>query len=161
MNARTLGLRPLLTAVVASLACVAPVPADWQDISWFDDAAGYAEALAAAEEAETPVLVYFYTEWCPYCRQLNSELLASTEVQLELNGMLAVRVNAEKGPDERSLAAHYRVRGYPALFVYSVDSGDGYPGGGFQPIRRTVGGAEGVRLKTPEEFVATLRAAAR
>jgi thiol:disulfide interchange protein len=161
MNARPLVLRSLLGVFVASLACVAPVPADWHDISWFDDAAGYAQALAQAEDGDKHVLVYFYTGWCPYCRQLNSELLASAEVQRELDGMLAVRIDAEKGPDERSLAVHYRVRGYPALFVYSVKAGNGYPGGDFQPIRRTVNGADGVRLKTPEEFVATLQSAVR
>ncbi len=160
MNARTPGFRSLLGVLLfASLACVTPVPADWQDISWFDDAAGYAEALTEAEAADKPVLVYFYTDWCPYCRQLNSELLAADEVQRELAGMLAVRVNAERGPDERSLAAHYRVRGYPALFLYSVNAGNGYPGGDFRPIRRTVSGEDGVRLKTPTEFVATLQAA--
>ncbi|MDH3404861.1 MAG: thioredoxin family protein [Acidobacteriota bacterium] len=151
----------LLALAAGSLACAEPAAGSWQDISWFDDAAGYAQAVAKAEAEGKPVFVYFYTEWCPYCRQLNAELLAAAEVQEEIDRMIAVRVNAEGGPDERSLAAHYRVRGYPALFVFTANARSGYPGGDFQPIRRTVGGAEGVRLKTPAEFVATLRAAGR
>ena len=154
---------PLTVCAVLCLGILlAPVwsaaaTASWDDIQWFDGASGYAEAVAEAESTGASVLVYFYTDWCPYCRQLNNSLLGAPEVQAELDGMLAVRVNAEAGPGERSLAAHYSVRGYPALYVY-----DSAQGGRFQPIRRTVSAdSGGVRLKTPEEFVATLRAAAR
>ena len=68
--------------------------------------------------------------------------------------MLAVRVNSELGASERSLATHYSVRSYPALFVYTPESG-----GAFQAIRRTVADGGASRLKTADEFVATLRAA--
>ncbi|MCZ6507072.1 MAG: thioredoxin family protein [Acidobacteria bacterium] len=141
--------------LLTSLVPVA-VAADWDEIAWFDDASGYAEAMVEAEKSGTPVLVYFYTDWCPYCRQLNQQILTAGEVQAELGQMLAVRVNAERGPKERSLALQRRVRGYPALFIW-----DPGPGGGFLPIRRTVSNGTRVRLKTPEEFVATLRSAGR
>ena len=125
----------------------------WNEIDWFDDAAGYARAVSLAQESGDPVLVYFYADWCPYCRQLNTELLADADVQAQVGKMLAVRVNAEAGPDERSLAGHYRVRGYPALYLYTSAQG-----GSFAPIRRTTGGDSGaVRLKTSQEFVETLR----
>jgi thiol:disulfide interchange protein len=144
------GLALLALATVAG----AGAPTDWSQIDWFDDAGGYADAVAEADRSGKPVLVYFYTDWCPYCRQLNGSLLADTQVQAELGRMLAVRVNPESGPDERSLASHYRVRGYPALFVYTRESG-----GRFEPIRRTVGSSGNSRLKTADEFVATLKAA--
>jgi len=128
----------------------------WDQIAWYENASGYASALSAAESSGAPVLVYFYTDWCPYCRQFNISLLGDPEVQSQLAEMLAVRVNAEAGPDERSLAGHYRVRGYPALFVYTSAQG-----GSFESIRRTVAAESGTRLKTAEEFVATLRGAIR
>ena len=108
--------------------------------------------MTAAEKSGTPVFVYFYTDWCPYCRQLNESILTAGAVQAELGQMLAVRVNVERGVEERSLAVQCRVRGYPALFIW-----DPGPGGAFLPIRRTISNGTGVRLKTPEEFVATLR----
>lgn len=147
----------LIAGLLALLAAADVGAAGWEDIDWLDGAAGYAEAVERAEQSGDPVLVYFYTDWCPYCRQFNNSLLGEAAVQAELDSMLAVRVDAEGGPDERSLAAHYRVRGYPALYVYTAQQG-----GSFEPIRRTISdGSGGVRLKTAEEFVATLRAATR
>jgi len=149
-------VRIVAFTLIAVAAATAVALADWDQISWYDGAAGYREAVKLSDTSGRPVLVYFYTDWCPYCRQLNNELLSDGAVQGELDAMLAVRVNAENGPDEKSLAAHYRVRGYPALYFYSPEAG-----GSFEPIRRTVGAAGGARLKTPDEFVATLRAAGR
>jgi thiol:disulfide interchange protein len=127
--------------------------ASWEDIAWHEDADGYRQALETADATGAPVFVYFYTDWCPYCRQFNTELLGDARVQGQIGEMLAVRVNPERGPDERSLATHYRVRGYPALFVYTPQGK-----GEFQQVRRTVSTADGrPRLKTPEEFAATLR----
>jgi len=151
-----------LLAALALCLLILPLSAaaasvSWDEIRWFDGATGYAEAVAKAEKNGAPVLVYFYTDWCPYCRQLNKGLLGDPAVQAQVGEMIAVRVNAEAGPDERSLAAHYRVRGYPALYVYTSARG-----GSFAPIRRTVAGASGApRMKTPEEFVAALRGAER
>ena len=128
----------------------------WHDIAWFEDAAGYSAAVEEAERTGRPVFVYFYADWCPYCRQFNDELLADSRVQGQLGLMLAVRVNAEAGPDERSLAGHYRVRGYPALYVYKPQGR-----GEIESVRRTVPSGDGSpRLKTPEEFAATLRGVA-
>lgn len=129
----------------------------WEEIQWFDDAAGYTQAVSLAEGSGALVLVYFYTDWCPYCRQLNNGLLGDPEVQSQVGKMLAVRVNAEAGPDERSLAGSYRVRGYPALYLYTAAQG-----GSFEPLRRTVRADSGsVRMKTPQEFVDSLRGAVR
>jgi thiol:disulfide interchange protein len=125
----------------------------WQDISWHDDASGYRLAVEKAERTGRPVFVYFYADWCPYCREFNSELLGDSRVQEQIGEMLAVRVNPERGEAERSLATHYRVHGYPALFVYKPRGNDHV-----EPVRRTVSMPDGPpRLKTPEEFVATLR----
>jgi thiol:disulfide interchange protein len=150
--------RPFAAIVLlAGLCALAPVrAAGWEEISWLENAAGYTAALREAENSGAPVLVYFYTEWCPYCRQLNQGLLSEPAVQDQIGEMLAVRVNPEAGPDEQSLAGHYGVRGYPALFVYSADQG-----GRFEAIRRTVKEGSGTRLKTAEEFVATLRGASK
>ena len=129
----------------------------WSEIDWFEGAAGYSAAVSEAEASGASVLVYFYTEWCPYCRQLNNGLLSDPVVQDQVGQMLAVRVNAEAGPEERSLAGHYQVRGYPALFVYTSAQG-----GRFASIRRTVAEASGAtRMKTAEEFVESLRARLR
>ncbi len=121
------------------------------EIAWLEGAEGYRSGVETAKETGRPVLLYFYTDWCPYCRQLDRDLLSTVEVQLEIGEMIAVRVNPETGTDEQALASQFGIPGYPALFVRSD--------GELRSIRRTVGGQGGVRLKTPEEFAATLAAA--
>jgi len=143
----------LIAATLLILALAGGVVADagsWNDAAWHNDAAGYRNAMVEAQESGKPVLVYFYAVWCGYCRQLNNELLSSPAVLDEMGDMVVIRVNAELGPEERSLAMSYGVRGYPALFVRSA--------GDVQALRRTVADGGRPRLKTPEEFAATLRA---
>lgn len=95
--------------------------------------------------------VYFYTDWCPYCRELESELLGRAKVEEFLKYLVKVKVNPEKGARERSLADAYGVGGYPSFYIQSA------PEAKPKKIRR--GTRSG--LKSPEEFVATLEQAAR
>lgn len=123
------------------------------EIDWLEGADGYRRGVEAAAAADRPLLVYFYTDWCPYCRQLNRELLTTDRVQAAVASMVAVRINPESGPEESALAARFGIRGYPALFV---DDGSGP-----RPIRRTIASGNRQRLMTPDEFAATLASATR
>ena len=91
--------------------------------SWYEDAAGYEYALRRQRSDRTPVLVYFRTDWCPHCRELD-QLLESREVRPRLGDYLKVRINPEHGAAERRLfEKEYGSRGYPALFLRA----DGHP----------------------------------
>ncbi len=94
--------------------------------SWREGAAGYRQASAEAAQLQRPLLVYFRTDWCPYCRELERELLSSGEVETYLRQLSRVRVNPEAGADEDRLARAYGVDGYPALFLRT-------------PVRRSTG----------------------
>ncbi|HSK79946.1 MAG TPA: thioredoxin fold domain-containing protein [Thermoanaerobaculia bacterium] len=122
---------------------------------WYEGATGYRKALQEAREDGTPVAVYFYTDWCGYCRQLDEGLLSTPRVQEPFRYLVKVKINPEKGQAERALADEYRVSGYPSFFI--LDSADGEA--------RKVGGqvreGEGWRLRTPEEFVEVCYKAAR
>jgi hypothetical protein len=65
-----------------------------------------------------------------------------------------VQVNPETGPTEKVLAEKYGVDGYPALFVHDARLGPA------TKVRRGKTEYGERRLKTPEEYVATLRRAA-
>lgn len=98
-------------------ASAADVPRPQVTREWLLAADGYARA-EQERAAGAPVLVYFYTDWCPYCRRLDENLLSAWEVDRYLGERLSrVRVNPEKGSTERALARQYGVKGYPTLFL--------------------------------------------
>lgn len=97
---------PLLTAVAAT-------PED----RWLYGSAGYGRALELQRELNVPLVVYFYTDWCPYCHALDSDYLPTAPVRQYLRGVVKVRINPEHGPAERELAKRYGVRGYPSFFI--------------------------------------------
>ncbi|REJ73459.1 MAG: thioredoxin family protein [Acidobacteria bacterium] len=91
--------------------------------TWLEGASGMLEATQRFDANPKPILVYFYTDWCGYCRQFERDLLASEEVQSYLRDeVLAVRINPEKGGGDAQVSRRYGVRGFPALFVHSAES---------------------------------------
>lgn len=98
-----------------SSAATTPPSANWE--GWLYGASGYARAVEMQKELHVPLVVYFYTDWCPYCRTLDSQYLPSAPVQDYLRGVVKVRINAEQGFAERALAKRYGVSGYPSFFI--------------------------------------------
>jgi len=89
--------------------------ANWE--GWLYGASGYARAVELQRELNVPLVVYFYADWCPYCRTLDNQYLPSAPVQDYLQGVVKVRINPEHGPAERALAKRYGVSGYPSFLV--------------------------------------------
>ena len=85
---------------------------------WLSGASGHEDALRRQQESGSPVLVYFYTDWCPFCRQFDDSVANSADPRL-----LRVRVNPEAGDAERALQKQYGVTGYPSLFVIANAGG--------------------------------------
>jgi thiol-disulfide isomerase/thioredoxin len=102
----------LLLTFSASQAAANP-----PDDRWLYGAAGYARALELQRETNGPLVVYFYTDWCPYCHALDNEYLPSAPVQEYLRNAVKVRINPEDDSANREIARQYGVRGYPAFFV--------------------------------------------
>ena len=120
------------------------------DTAWFEGAAGFAGGFEQARAENQSVLVYFYADWCGYCRQLESELLDRSTVEDHTKYLVKIRINPEKGAHERRIANQYGVAGYPAVFVHSAAS--------VRPRRvgRMVVDHGKRRLMTPEEYVRRL-----
>ena len=123
---------------------------DFVSSRWFEGADGLERGLQLAKEEERPVLLYFYTDWCGYCRQLEGNLLETAAVEDYTEHIVKIRINPEKGSAERELAKNYGVRGFPSLFMHSSVTS--------RPT--TISRMSGRRLKRPNEFVDTLRVAA-
>ena len=68
---------------------------------------------AEVRQADTPVLVDFWAEWCGPCKQIGPSL---EELSEEYAGKVKiVKVNVDENPDQ---AAALGVRGIPALFMF-------------------------------------------
>jgi thiol-disulfide isomerase/thioredoxin len=98
-------------------SAAAPTPANVSLERWLNGAGGYARAVELQKELNVPLIVYFYTDWCGYCRILDNQYLPSAPVQDYLRGVVKVRINPEHGQAERALANRYGVNGYPSFFV--------------------------------------------
>lgn len=122
--------------------------------TWLDGHEGMLDAIRQHDESGKPILVYFYTDWCPYCRQFENELLSEDYVEEYLEGVIKVRINPEKGAEEAMLSRHYGIRGYPAIFMHSSRSKV------LSTISRLALENGQPRLLEAEEFVDVLREAA-
>ena len=107
----------LIISLVAFISQTGTAAATSLDEQWLDGASGYSRALELQRELKVPLIVYFYTDWCPYCHQLDAEYLPNPAVQNYLRGVVKVRINPENGPAERDIADRYSVTGYPRFYV--------------------------------------------
>ncbi|MGZ9809155.1 thioredoxin [Pseudoroseicyclus sp. H15] len=83
--------------------------------------------------ADVPVVVDFWAEWCGPCKQIGPAL---EELSEEYGDKLkVVKVNVDENPDT---PAQMGVRGIPALFVFS----------GGQPVSSRAGAAPKAALKS-------------
>lgn len=110
---------------------------------WLTAAAGYDDAIRQQKESGSPILVYFFTDWCPYCKQFDSAIAPLADSKL-----LRVRVNPEAGGMDRQLADQMGVSGYPAVFVIAR--------AGASP-RRVEAGVARDAAPSPERFVASCK----
>jgi thiol-disulfide isomerase/thioredoxin len=117
---------------------------------WLYGAAGYDRAVELQQKLNVPLVVYFYADWCPYCRTLDSQYLPSAPVQDYLGRVVKVRINPEQGLAERALAKRFGVAGYPSFFVMRDSAARPV---NVQPFRK-------VSNMTPTQFANACRAIA-
>jgi thiol-disulfide isomerase/thioredoxin len=134
-----------LQAAVMGFLVVVPVQAASQDLfaKWQTGAEGLERAMDRRRGTSDAILLYFYTDWCPWCRRFNTEILASEEMSDYLDHVIAVRINPESGKQERAIAERYGVSGYPTLFVL--------PPGSDQP--HEINASRKTNPLNPSEFV--------
>jgi len=132
---------------------IAAATSTWAS-AWLTDASGYSEANRQHVTYGKPLVVYFYVDWCPYCRGLETEILNNSQVESYLSSLPRVKINPEHGPNEKALARQFGVDGYPHFVIIPT------PGSRPREISSwTKSGDRWVRV-APAEFVADCRAAA-
>jgi thioredoxin-related protein len=125
--------------------------------------------LAEAEQSGRPVLVDVYTQWCGWCRRMERDVYSRPEVREYLNrNFVSVKIDAEapdaaqyegKAYTSRSLAARFRVTGYPTTIFLRPDGAHlanvpGYvPADRFLLLLRYIGDGHLDRGESFEAFV--------
>lgn len=88
---------------------------------WLDGPDGFEVAKQIHLNSGSPLLIYVYTDWCPYCRRLNTQVLPDPGVQACLAQMTKVKINADSSEAAKRLVSQLRVAGYPTLLVRQKD----------------------------------------
>jgi len=99
--------------------------------NWLTGASGYEDAVRRRRSTAAPMVVYFFADWCPYCKQVENELFAKSDVERYFSrATIRVRVNPEENASNRSLADRFGVDGYPSFFILGA--------GGDEPVKCTL-----------------------
>ncbi len=78
----------------------------------------WAALLTEAQKTGKPFFVDFYTDWCGPCKLMTRNTFGNAQVGGYANQhFIAYKLNAEQGEGE-SLAARYRIEGYPTVVFY-------------------------------------------
>jgi thiol-disulfide isomerase/thioredoxin len=113
--------------------------------SWYTHAS-FAQARDDQAAASAPMVIYVYTDWCPYCREFERDLLNTHAVETYLrDNVVKVRVNPETSPGAQALANELGVHGFPSFFVMT-------PGGRPDKMGLRWNG----RLRSPSDFIADI-----
>lgn len=88
---------------------------------WLKDHYGYERAISAAAEEKLPVLIYAYTDWCGYCKTLESSYFKHTAIDKTLRKIIKVKINPEHSNADRLLFKNLGGSGYPALWIKPPD----------------------------------------
>jgi len=80
------------------------------------------QALLKAKKNNKTLFVYFYTDWCAPCKQLDTIVFADPKIRTLLNDhYINLKLNAEKG-EGIALNKKYNSDGYPT-FVFIATTG--------------------------------------
>lgn len=109
MSRRSLTYIVSLCALAIILMVAGALQAVADSIAWRTN---FASATAEAQKTNKPLLVDFYTSWCGWCKQLDSETYTDARVVALSKSFVCVKLDAEK---DRKTTARYKVTGYPTI----------------------------------------------
>lgn len=97
--------------VIVALACASPESSPAASgVQWEKS---FEAALQRAGKEKKLVMVFFYTDWCGWCRRMDQSTFADARVQAQLARLVPVRLNAEG--NGRAEAARFRVNSFPVI----------------------------------------------
>jgi thiol-disulfide isomerase/thioredoxin len=116
---------------------------------WSEGASGFRSASNEQRASGCPMLLYFRTDWCPYCKQFDREVLSASGVSTAIAPAVKVRIDPEKGEDENAIAKKFGVHGFPHLILVARD--------GAAPVDLPTGLVKGRDSAEPASFAESVR----
>ncbi len=115
------------SVLLALVAVALNLQAGEKSLKWFS----FNDGLAEAKRTNRKVLVDVYTDWCGWCKRMDSQTYVSGDVAGYLQKRyVVIKLNAEsdrtltyKGQQytERELAAAFGIEGYPSTLFLRAD----------------------------------------
>ena len=106
---KTLATFAFLLAALSSSAADAPATKD--PIAWETT---YSTAVKKAESESKPLLLKFYTGWCPFCTKMEKTTWQDASVAKAASSFACGKINADV---EAPAVARYRTTGYPTIIL--------------------------------------------
>ncbi len=80
----------------------------------------YDDALKQAAAENKIVMVFFWTDWCPYCDQIKAEVLTKDNIKEAFDkSFIAVSIDLSNDPQAKELAEKYGATAVPTLSFIS------------------------------------------
>lgn len=102
--------------VLFSLAAGTQTAISSQEFKWRTTLSA---AKTEAKQAKLPLLLYFTTDWCGYCKVMERETFPKPEVQKQAAKYIAVKLDAEK--EGKASAAKHKVDSFPTFVMVDAD----------------------------------------
>jgi thioredoxin-related protein len=110
--------RTILASFVTLLSCKSlSVSVEPETIKW---RASFSVANSESKKTGKPLMIYFTTTWCGYCKVMEKEVLPDKLVRDQSSQYIPIKVDAEK--EGAGLAKKYGITAYPT-FVFTNASG--------------------------------------
>jgi len=123
-------------AFIFAFNFLAPAFAD--SIEWLHS---YDEALKAASANNKPIMAFFYTSWCGWCRKLDAVTFKDGGVVEASKEFVPVRIDGEK---DRKISYGYGVGAYPAILFLDPSGRTIWREYGFREAPKLAGSMQGV-----------------
>jgi len=83
-------------------------------ISWERDLSG---ALEKAKAEGKPVMADFYTDWCGWCKKLDTDVYEDADVNRLAEKFICVKVDCEA---DKNAFSKYGLKGYPTIIFFNA-----------------------------------------